>query len=132
MLRYFLIFSALVLYTAEAEAGQVTLHTSYNLFGPQHPGYTFTPSSGCVWPDTANTSWTENLNFGVPTPEIAGATFLVVWQPPVRLQGDTSAPIWVNIIVWSYDAQSIVIGPFSPVVSHATHTKLGRSNSNGD
>jgi hypothetical protein len=96
-----------------AFAGQIRLHSSYNLFGPQHPGFTFTPTGQCSWPDTANTSWTESFDFGNPSPEVVNATLLVVWQPPARLAGDTSTPLWVNVAIWSYDAQNALIGPFS-------------------
>jgi hypothetical protein len=110
-LAFFVLY--LLLTSSLAFAGQIRLHNSYNLFGPLHPGFTFTPTAGCSWPDTANTSWTESFDFGNPSPEVVSATLLVVWQPPARLAGDTSTPLWVNVLAWSYDSQGVVIGPFA-------------------
>lgn len=62
------------------------------LFGPCHPGWEGHPGPDWVFPDTANTSNTENLYFGTWLyDEIAYSPAIVVWQP-------TDPSQWVKLI----------------------------------
>jgi len=51
------------------------------LFGPVHPGWEGHPPAAWVFPDTANTSSTEDFYFANDWMPIKSSEFILVWQP---------------------------------------------------